>query len=159
MGYSPWGHKESDTVNPKGNQSWIFTGRTEAEGQHFGHLKQTVDSLEKTLILEKIEGRRRRGQQRTRSLKGITDSTDVSLSKTPGDGEGQGSLAVHGVAESGKTEQLNNNRREYGSYQNHSASLNTLVTFALASEKASPKKYISWIFQYVQWSRKQINLI
>ena len=110
--------------------------------QYFGHLMQTMDSLEKSLILGQIEGRRR-GQQRTRSLEGITDSTDVSLSKTPGDGEGQGSLAVHGVAESGKTEQLNNNRREHGSYQNHSASLNTLVTFALVSEKASPQKYIS----------------
>ena len=49
--------------------------------QYFGHLMQRTDSLEKTLMLEKIEGRRRRGRQRTRWLHGITDSMDMSLSK------------------------------------------------------------------------------
>ena len=49
--------------------------------QNFGHLMQRTDSLEKTLMLGKIEGRRRRGQQRTRGVDGITDSTDLSLSK------------------------------------------------------------------------------
>ena len=49
--------------------------------QYFGHLAQRADSLEKTLMLGKIEGRRRRGLQRTRRLEGITDSMDMSLSK------------------------------------------------------------------------------
>ena len=60
--------------------------------QYFGHLMQRADSLEKTLMLGKIEGKRRKGQQRMRWLDSITDSMDMNLSK-PGDSEGQGSLA------------------------------------------------------------------
>ena len=70
--------KEIQRVHPKGNQSWIFIGRTDAEAETpiFDHLMQRTDSFEKTLMLGKSEGRRRRGQQRMRWLDGITDSMD-----------------------------------------------------------------------------------
>ena len=80
--------------------------------QYFGHLMQTADSFEKTLMLGKIEGRRKRGQQRMRWLDGITDSMDMSLGTgtTLGVGDGQGGLACCGSwghKESDMTEQLN----------------------------------------------------
>ena len=69
-------------VNSKGNQPLTFTGRAEAEAlQEFGHLMHRADSLEKTLMLGKIEGKMRRGQQRMRWLDGITDSININLSK------------------------------------------------------------------------------
>ena len=78
---SPLDCKESQPVHPKGDQSWVFIGRTDAKAeiQYFGHLMRRVDSLEKTLMLGGIEGRRRRGRQRMRWLDGITDSMDASL--------------------------------------------------------------------------------
>ena len=66
---------EIQPVHPKGDQSWVFIGRTEAEAETLilGHLMPRVDSLEKTLMLGGIGGRRRRGRQRMRWLDGITD--------------------------------------------------------------------------------------
>ena len=75
--------KETKSVNPKGNQPWVFTGRTDAEArfQSFGHLMRRADSLEKTLMLGKTEGKWRREWQRMRWLDSLTDSMDMNLSK------------------------------------------------------------------------------
>ena len=78
--------------------------------QYFGHLMRRVDSLEKTPMLGGIGGRRRRGRLRMRWLDGITDAMDVSLSETPGVGDGQGGLACcdsWGLKELDTTERLN----------------------------------------------------
>ena len=79
---SPLDCEEIQPVHSEGDQPWDFFGRNDAkaETQYFGHLMQRVDSLEKTLMLGGIGGRRR-GQQRIRWLHGITDSMDVSLSE------------------------------------------------------------------------------
>ena len=78
---SPLDCKEIQQVHPKGDQSWVFIGRTnvEADTPIFWPPDARADSFEKTLMMGKIEGRRRRGQQRMILLGGITDSMDMSL--------------------------------------------------------------------------------
>ena len=76
---SPLDFKEIQPVHPKGDQSWVFIGRTDVEAET--PVLWPPDSFEKTLMLGKIEVRRRRGQQRMRWLDGIIDSMDMSLSK------------------------------------------------------------------------------
>ena len=79
----PWAARRSNQsilkeINPEYSLEGLML---KLNFQYFGHLRRRTDSLEKTLMLGKIEGRRRRGQQRTRWLDGITDSVDMSLSK------------------------------------------------------------------------------
>ena len=77
----PLDSKKIKPVNPEGDQPWIFFGilMLKLKLQYFGHLMRRADSLEKTLMLGKIEGRRRRGWQSMRWLDGITDSMDMGL--------------------------------------------------------------------------------
>ena len=80
---SPLDCKEMQPVHSEGDQPWDFFGRNDAKAETpvLGHLMRRVESLEKTLMLGGIGGRRRRGQQRMRWLDGITDSMVVSLSE------------------------------------------------------------------------------
>ena len=91
----PWTTRKSYQSILKGiNPDYSLEGlMLKVKLQYFDHLMQKANSLGKTLIMGKIQGRRRRGQQRIRWLDGITDSMDVSLSNAPGVGDGQGSLA------------------------------------------------------------------
>ena len=131
---SPLDSREIKSVNPKGNQPWMFIGSTgaEAEAPLLWPPDAKSDSLQKTLMLGRIESRRRRGWQRIRWLDDRINSRDMSLSKlweivkdrqawgdAVRDSEGQASLgwcSAWGCKESDTTERLNNNNNNSGTH-------------------------------------------
>ena len=105
---SPLDSKDIKPVNPKGNQPWISLEELMLKLKYFGHLMWRAKSLKKTLMLGKIEGKRRRVQQRMKWLNGIIDSVDMSFRKLweiVKDKE-EWRAAVHGITES---DMINNN--------------------------------------------------
>ena len=109
---SPLDCKEIQPVHHKGDQSWVFIGGTdvEAELQYFGHLMRRIDSLEKTLMLGGIGGRRRRGMTEDKMVGWHYRLNGHGFGWTPGVDDGQGGLACcgsWGCTESNTTEQLN----------------------------------------------------
>ena len=114
---SPWDCKEFKPVHAKGNQSWMEGLMLKLKLQYSGHQMERADSLEKTLMLAEIEGRRRRGWQRMRQLDGIT--TDMHLSKPGEMVKDREAWCPWGRKELDATERLNNSNERWRKIISH----------------------------------------
>ena len=144
---SPLDSKEIKPVNSKGNQSQIVTGRTNAEKLklwYFGYLIWRADSMEKTLMLKKTEGRRRRRRQRMRWLDGVTDSMDMTLSKLQEMVKDREAwrAAVHGVTRSQPW--LSNNMTEQPPLHRKQNSSTTNLDIQLMRFSSKVLKVAAW---------------
>ena len=167
---SPLECKEIQPVHPKGDQSWVFIGRTDAEAETpiLWPLHAKSWLIGKTLMLGGIEGRRRGGWQWMRWLDLITDLMDMSLVWTPGVGDGQGGLACCdscGHKESNRTEWLNWTELNWMSYEGFLGGLDSKESACSAEDLGSipgpgrssgegngkPLKYLAW---EIPWTEK-----
>ena len=135
---SPLDCKEIQPVRPEGDQSWIFTEGLMLKLQYFGHLIRRTDSLEKTLMLGKIEGRRKGGWQRMRWLDPITHLMDMSLNKLQ-EIEAWRS-AVHGVTKR----------------QIRLSDYTTITPFSFSSLLSS---FVNWWFSLILFSLSSVHLL
>ena len=150
--------KEIQLVNSKGNQSWIFIGRTDAKAKFpiFWLPDVKVDSLNKTLMLGKIKGRSRRGLQRMRCLDGITDLMDMSLSKHQ-------EMANDREAWSAAVHELTKNQTQMSEWTTTTYRINIcLMGIKIVGEFGRDHhtlQYLKWItnkdFLYSAWSSAQ----